>query len=423
MKNGNGGQEPHMFKYFYLRLMLGLLFVCGLPLLLLPAWRHLLPQGQLYESWNVLLVGFGFVATMLSLRKMNWFPGTRSVLASIPVLLGWYSVLLGVLFLSRMSYSIPYLTIGFTLSLLWLMVQAYMLRRAHRMTLAYVPMGRADHVEGIEGVNWYRLEEPRMPQGVRIDAIVADLHTPHMPDEWQKFLAECALQHRLVYNIRQAEESLTGRIKIQHMYENNLGSLLPSPLYMWIKYLLESELIILSFPITLPIMLVTAILIKLEDGGSIFFNQERVGYRGKPFLMYKFRSMTENQSVNQQQTTSHGDKRITRIGRFIRKVRIDELPQFFNVLKGDMALIGPRAEYKKFADELSEQVPFYMYRHIVKPGITGWAQVMHGYATGADETQVKIEHDFYYIKYFSLWLDVVIVFKTIRTMLTGFGAR
>lgn len=423
MKIGNGGQEPHMFKYFYIRLLVGLLFVCGLPLLLLPAWRDLLPQGRLYGGWNVLVVGIGFVASMLSLRKLNWFPGSRSVLASIPVLLGWYSVLLGMLFLFRISYSIPYLTIGFTLSLLWLMTQAYVLKGSHSMTLAYVPMGRADHVESIHGVNWYRLEEPRMPQDVRIDAIVADLHTPDMPDEWQKFLAECALQHRLVYNIRQAEEALTGRIKILHMYENNLGSLLPSPLYMWIKYLLESALIILSLPITLPIMLVTSILIKLEDGGSIFFNQERVGYRGKPFKMYKFRSMTENMSVNQQQTTSHGDSRITRIGRFIRKVRIDELPQFFNVLKGDMALIGPRAEYKKFADELSEQVPFYMYRHIVKPGITGWAQVMYGYATGADETQVKIEHDFYYIKYFSFWLDLIIVFKTIRTMLTGFGAR
>ena len=423
MGSTNGGKNPYLFKYFLTRLLLGVLFVSMVPVVVLPTWRHLLPSNQIYDPINVALVAAAFVATMLSLRKINWFPGSRSILSSIPVLLGWYAVLLGFLFLFRLSYSIPYLIFGFCLSLIWLMIQAYILRRSHRMTLAYVPMGRADHVENIQGVNWYRLLEPGMPHGIRIDAIVADLHTPNMPVEWQKFLAECALQHRLVYNIRQAEESLTGRIKIQHMYENNLGSLLPSPMYISIKYVLESALILSSFPITLPIMLVTAILIKLEDGGSIFFNQERVGYRGKPFLMYKFRSMTENQSVNQQQTTSHGDSRITRIGHFIRKVRIDELPQFFNVLKGDMALIGPRAEYKKFADELSEQVPFYMYRHIVKPGITGWAQVMYGYATGADETQVKIEHDFYYIKYFSFWLDVIIVFKTIRTMLTGFGAR
>ena len=139
--------------------------------------------------------------------------------------------------------------------------------------------------------------------------------------------------------------------------------------------------------------------------------------------MYKFRSMTECSDVNQQQETEQDDARVTGIGRFIRKTRIDELPQFLNVLKGEMSLIGPRAEYKRFADELEKQVPFYQYRHIVKPGISGWAQVMHGYATGADETQIKIEHDFYYIKNFSFWLDTLIVFKTIKTVITGFGAR
>lgn len=104
-------------------------------------------------------------------------------------------------------------------------------------------------------------------------------------------------------------------------------------------------------------------------------------------------------------------------------MRIDELPQVFNVLKGEMSLIGPRAEYKKFADELEKQVPFYQYRHIVKPGISGWAQVMQGYVIGAAETQIKIEYDFYYIKYFSFWLDTLIACKTVKTILTGFGAR
>ena len=192
---------------------------------------------------------------------------------------------------------------------------------------------------------------------------------------------------------------------------------------MVIKYLLEVTLIVLSLPVTLPVMLLTALLVKLGDGGSVFFNQTRVGYRGKPFKMYKFRSMTESKAFNTQQSTIINDARVTPIGRVIRKLRIDELPQFLNVIKGEMSLIGPRAEFKKFADELEQQVPFYQYRHIVKPGITGWAQVTHGYATGADETQIKIEHDFYYIKNFSFGLDFLIVFKTIYTMLSGFGSR
>ena len=120
---------------------------------------------------------------------------------------------------------------------------------------------------------------------------------------------------------------------------------------------------------------------------------------------------------------STNDMRVTRIGKFIRKTRIDELPQFFNVLKGNMSLIGPRPEQKVFVDQFEQEIPFYNYRHIVKPGITGWAQVTHGYAGDADETRVKIEHDFYYIKHISFSLDILIVFKTIKTMLTGFGAR
>jgi len=114
---------------------------------------------------------------------------------------------------------------------------------------------------------------------------------------------------------------------------------------------------------------------------------------------------------------------VTKFGSFIRQARIDELPQFINVLKGEMSLIGPRPEQLDFVKCFNETIPFYRYRHIVKPGISGWAQVMHGYASDEDETKVKLEHDFFYIKNFSLTLDLLIVIKTIQTMVTGFGAR
>jgi lipopolysaccharide/colanic/teichoic acid biosynthesis glycosyltransferase len=117
------------------------------------------------------------------------------------------------------------------------------------------------------------------------------------------------------------------------------------------------------------------------------------------------------------------DPRITRVGRFIRKYRIDELPQFFNVLKGDMSLIGPRPEQPEFVERFDEELPFYIYRHVVKPGITGWAQVRQGYAANVDQTREKIEYDFYYIKHCSLFLDIFILLLTVRTMCTGFGAR
>lgn len=414
-----------IFRSFTLRLIVGLLLVCCIPVLLLPEWGG-------YKSWSnsllhqvsVATVALAFVASMFSMQRFDWFPGTRSIFAGLTIVVSWYALLGALLMAARLPYSLSYIWAGFALSLIFMLAQSTWLRHSHVLRMGFVPLGRADHLDQVQGVAWTKLDQPALPAGgVRLDAIVADLHAPALTDAWQKFLADCTLQHMPVYNIRQVEEALTGRVKIHHMYENNLGSLLPNPIYMALKYLWEVGLIVLSLPVVLPLMLVTALLIKLEDGGSIFYNQERVGYRGKPFLMFKFRSMTENRNFNQQTTTTQNDARVTRVGRFIRKVRIDELPQFLNVAMGQMSLIGPRAEYKKFADELEKQVPFYQYRHIVKPGITGWAQVRHGYATGADETQVKIEHDFYYIKNFSFSLDVLIVFLTIKTMLTGFGAR
>lgn len=414
-----------IFRSFTLRLIVGLLLVSCIPVLLLPGWGG-------YKSWSnsllhqvsVATVALAFVASMLSMQRFDWFPGTRSIFAGLTIVVSWYALLGALLMAARLPYSLSYIWAGFALSLIFMLAQSTWFRRSHVQRMGFVPLGRADHLDQVQGVAWTKLDQPALPAGgVRLDAIVADLHAPALTDAWQKFLADCTLQHMPVYNIRQVEEALTGRVKIHHMYENNLGSLLPNPIYMALKYLWEVGLIVLSLPVVLPLMLVTALLIKLEDGGSIFYNQERVGYRGKPFLMFKFRSMTENHKLNQQTTTTHNDARVTRVGRFIRKVRIDELPQFLNVAMGQMSLIGPRAEYKKFADELEQQVPFYQYRHIVKPGITGWAQVRHGYATGADETQVKIEHDFYYIKNFSFSLDVLIVFLTIKTMLTGFGSR
>ena len=409
---------------FYTRLAVGLLFVCALPAFLLPHWSPLALPAGLMQEVSMAAVALAFVASMLSMQRFDWFPGRRSIFAGITIVLGWYGVLAGLLMATRLPYSLTYLAAGLGLTLLFMLLQSTWMRHSQVSRMGYVPLGRASRLDLVKDVEWVRLDEPVLPKGgLRLDAIVADLHAPALTNAWQKFLADCTLQRMPVYNIRQVEEALTGRVKIHHMYENNLGSLLPNPTYMAIKYVLEVALILLSLPIVLPIMLVTAILIKLEDGGSIFYNQERVGYRGKAFRMFKFRSMTENKKVNQETTTSHNDARVTRIGKFIRKVRIDELPQFLNVVLGQMSLIGPRAEYKKFADELEQQVPFYQYRHIVKPGISGWAQVMHGYATGADETQIKIEHDFYYIKNFSFSLDVLIVFLTLKTMATGFGAR
>ncbi len=176
--------------------------------------------------------------------------------------------------------------------------------------------------------------------------------------------------------------------------------------------------------LTLPLMLVTALLVKLESPGPVFYSQERVGLNGRVFKVVKFRSMrndAEKDGVPRWATA--GDSRVTRIGRILRKVRIDELPQLFCVLKGDMSMVGPRPERPYFVDQLVQDIPFYAVRHSVKPGVTGWAQVSYHYGASKEDTVEKLQYDLYYVKNHSLFLDVVVLFETIGVVLTGSGAH
>ena len=173
-----------------------------------------------------------------------------------------------------------------------------------------------------------------------------------------------------------------------------------------------------------PLILVTAILIKIDSTGPVLFSQERVGKNKNPYLLYKFRSMVQDA---EKQTgpvwASDNDKRITRVGTIIRKWRIDELPQLWNVLKGDMSFVGPRPEREFFVKKLEDIIPYYGERFSVKPGITGWAQVCYGYGASVDDTVEKVNYDLFYIKNMSSFMDLMIILRTIKIVLFGKGAR
>ena len=176
--------------------------------------------------------------------------------------------------------------------------------------------------------------------------------------------------------------------------------------------------------VTLPIMIITAIMIVLEDGFPILYRQQRVGRDGRTFNVIKFRSMrTDAEKDGKPRFATSNDDRTTRVGRVIRKLRIDELPQLFSVLKGDMSIIGPRPERPYFVDQLTKQLPFYAARHSVKPGVTGWAQVRYAYGESLEDSAQKLQYDLYYVKNHSLFLDSVILFETVSVVLTGKGAR
>jgi exopolysaccharide biosynthesis polyprenyl glycosylphosphotransferase len=171
-------------------------------------------------------------------------------------------------------------------------------------------------------------------------------------------------------------------------------------------------------------MLLAALAVKLESPGPILYRQERVGLNGKTFNVVKFRSMrTDAEKDGVPRWATAGDSRVTRVGRIIRKLRIDELPQLFSVLSGDMSLVGPRPERPYFVEQLVQDIPFYAVRHSVKPGVTGWAQVSYQYGASREDTIEKLQYDLYYVKNHSLFLDLVVLFETVGVVLTGKGAQ
>lgn len=175
-----------------------------------------------------------------------------------------------------------------------------------------------------------------------------------------------------------------------------------------------------------PFLLVAALAIRLEGGGPVFFRQQRVGLHQRPFALWKLRTMrmaAAAPATDAHRYTAKADPRITRVGRFLRATRLDEFPQLWNVIKGDMSMIGPRAEWDALVADYEEQIPCYHFRHLVRPGITGWAQVNYPYGANLDDTLRKLEYDLYYIRHYSFRLDAAIVLKTIHVMLTAKGGR
>ena len=178
----------------------------------------------------------------------------------------------------------------------------------------------------------------------------------------------------------------------------------------------------LLIALTAPLMALIAIAVKLNSRGPVLFRQERVGLDARVFVLNKFRSMRHNAEAETGPTwAKEQDSRITSVGWILRKFRLDELPQAFNVLRGEMSFIGPRPERPCFVEMLRKEIPYYDLRHYVKPGVTGWAQVMYSYGASIEDAYKKMQYDLYYVKHLSLWMDILILFKTARVVLFGHG--
>jgi sugar transferase (PEP-CTERM system associated) len=175
--------------------------------------------------------------------------------------------------------------------------------------------------------------------------------------------------------------------------------------------------------LSLPIFILTAILIKLESRGPIFYKQERVGKNGRTFVLTKFRSMRVDAEKDGPVWASKGDDRTTRVGRVIRKIRVDEIPQFWNILKGEMNFVGPRPERPHFVSQLAREIPYYEQRHMIAPGLTGWAQIKYPYGASIEDARQKLQYDLFYIKNHGVVFDALILFETVKIILFGRGAQ
>jgi sugar transferase (PEP-CTERM system associated) len=261
----------------------------------------------------------------------------------------------------------------------------------------------------------------------RVDEVVVALTERRAGSMSLRDLLECKINGIRVSDLSTHFEKRLGQIKLDYV---NAGWLIFGDGFnqgFWrtaVKRVSDLICSLVLLALTLPLMLVTMVLIKLESAGPVFFRQERVGLNGKTFEVIKFRSMcSDAESDGKPRWATASDARVTRVGHWIRKVRIDELPQLWNVLKGEMSLVGPRPERPFFVETLTQDIPYYSVRHSVKPGVTGWAQVRFDYGATVEDAKLKLQYDLYYVKNHTLFLDLLIMFETISVVLTGRGAR
>lgn len=381
---------------------------------------------QISNLRNSLLGTIAAVALgQISFRQSIQYPGVRSTYGIAPSLVFAYGAVLVAFLLLRLDYSRLQFLLSFMLAVAWYFhIHRGLRNRPPRY--AMIPFGATHELQNIRSARWIMLNTA-MQATVEYDAIVADLHAD-IPDVWERFLADRALAGTPVFHYKHVRQSLTGRVEIEHLSENEFGSLIPGAAFVQLKRVIDAGVALLALvPIGL-LLIPIAVAIKVDSAGPIFFKQRRVGYRGAIFTVYKLRTMRQRLSGEEgdrrsEAITRDDDTRITRLGAFLRRYRIDELPQILNILRGEMSWIGPRPEAVPLSMWYEEELPFYRYRHIVRPGLTGWAQVNQGHVADVSDVLWKLHYDFYYIRNFSIWLDLLIVGRTARTVLSGFGSK
>jgi len=222
-------------------------------------------------------------------------------------------------------------------------------------------------------------------------------------------------------------EKISGKIEVENLYPSWLvfnEGFRRSAVFVLVRRVLSIIISLIGLLLALPLLPFVALAVRLDSEGPVFYTQTRVGKRGRLFKVVKFRTMRQDaESSSGAQWAADNDPRITRVGRFLRMSRLDEIPQLWCVLKGDMAFVGPRPERPEFIEGLSKEIPYYGVRHMVRPGVTGWAQIKYKYGSTIEDAREKLQYDLYYIKHASIGLDLLIMFQTVKIVILGRGAQ
>jgi len=270
---------------------------------------------------------------------------------------------------------------------------------------------------------------PSLTSRMRVDRVVVSLSDERGKMKMDQLLDVRLRSGVLFDHLASVYEEYTGKIALENLRPSWLifsTGFRKTHLLIFTKRAFDLVAAVCGLILSLPLTIITAILVKLESPRDpIFYHQERVGLNGAPFTIHKFRTMKSDAEAKTGPVWSAGDSdpRITRVGRFLRKTRLDEIPQLWNVLMGDMSLIGPRPERPSFVEQLTRQIPFYGQRHVVKPGVTGWAQVRYAYGASVEDALEKMQYDLYYVKHMSLMFDLLIALETIKTVVLRRGAK
>ena len=361
---------------------------------------------------------FALIGVHFSLQNMNSLPLVGDKIAILPAFIISFAIAAMALGIGSREFGRYHLVTGFLVGMAWYFLLAMARARASRPRLAIVGGLTADDELRASKIDWVALTRPRLLRDVA--GIAFDKTRPLEP-RFERLFARAVLRQIPVYELSSLREMLSGRVQLHLRPEEEFGAIFPSRPYRRIKRYMDLAAALVLLPLIAPVIALFALIIRLESPGPAIFRQDRIGYKGRRFTCFKLRSMRTD-VVGADYTTSD-DPRITPVGRFIRRTRIDELPQIFNILRGEMSWIGPRPESVPLARLYEREIAYYGYRHLVRPGVSGWAAVHQGNVALPDAAMRKLEFDFYYIKHFSVWLDFLIALMTVRTIVTGFGAR